>query len=140
MGVRSFAAGAQLCVTPVKTPLPCTPSPREEGTRSLPRLLGRVNQQPHVAGMTKEACPSVPEHITGEEASTGIRLGSHLLNESSQCSLPQGLDLLTSSTCSTMGLSVHNTFLHAPMPPPTPVRTDARFRSRSLPRMGSDAQ
>merc|ERR1712032_1140897 len=48
--VRASAVGA--------LPFPCTPSPSGEGPRALPRLLGRVNTQPHFAGMTKNARPS----------------------------------------------------------------------------------
>lgn len=45
--------------------------------------------------------------------------------------------MLTPSTLGTMGFSVHNTFIHAAMPPPTPPAGSA-YRSLSLPRnMGS---
>jgi len=137
--VRASAAGAWPRMTPVQTSFPPTPSPSAEAARSLPRLLGRVNTQPNSAGMTKEARPSVLGHSAGQ-ASAETVLGRDLVNETSSVSQPNGFDSLTSSPFSTMGLSVHNTFLHAPVPPPTPVRTSTRFRARSLPRMGIDSQ
>merc|ERR1712032_296334 len=79
--VRASAAGALPCTPPVQTPFPCTPSPSGEGARSLPRLLGRVNTQPHFAGMTKKARPSVLGSNAGQ-ASAGTGLEGHLVNES----------------------------------------------------------
>jgi len=41
---------------------------------------------------------------------------------------------LTPSTLGSFGFSVHNTFIHAVVPPPTPMQAGARHRSMSLPR------
>jgi len=41
---------------------------------------------------------------------------------------------LTPSTLGTFGFSVQNTFIHATMPPPTPMQVGSRHRTRSLPR------
>merc|ERR1712176_1422527 len=46
---------------------------------------------------------------------------------------------LTPSTLGNMGFMVQNTFIHANMPPPTPVNAGSNNRAHSLPRnMGSD--
>merc|ERR1711920_386220 len=105
--------------------------------RALPKLLGRAHVQPGSLDMTKETCAGVLGDTAGQvSADTG--LGHRHVNETSSVSKLRGSDPLTCSTLPTMGLSVHNTFLHAPMPPPTPVRTMSRCRARSLPRMGTD--
>lgn len=103
---------AHVCMTPVHTPFPQTPSPSAAAyARSLPRLLGRLQPQPpRLVSMKEEAAP-----------------------EGKGWGPPQqpGFDRLTLSS---LGLAVQNTFLHVPLPPPTPVRADARCRARSLPR------
>jgi len=106
---------SEVCMTPVQTPFPPTPSPSAAAyARSLPRLLGRLQFQPPRPVSAKEE--AVPE---------GKGWGPPR---------QPGFDWLTSSTLSTLGLAVQNTFLHAPLPPPTPVRAEARCRARSLPR------
>lgn len=41
---------------------------------------------------------------------------------------------LSPSTLGNFGFSVHNTFIHAALPPPTPMKTGSQHRSLSLPR------
>lgn len=126
-------------MTPVQTPYPPTPSPSASCVRSLPRLLGRIQpptQLCNTKGVVKEGSPAIPAPVCCEQPGAqgigAVRCGD--LGENSRGM--QQLGPLTSSTLGTMGLSVHNTFLHAPLPPPTPVRTHARSRARSLPRSG----
>jgi len=47
---------------------------------------------------------------------------------------PWQLPPLTPSTLGACGFSVQNTFIHAAMPPPTPMRVGSQHRARSLPR------
>jgi len=54
--------------------------------------------------------------------------------EASSLEQPWKLPPLTPSTLGTLGFGVHNTFIHAALPPPTPVKTGSHHRARSLPR------
>jgi len=111
--------------TPAGVLFPPTPSPTAAYARSLPRLLGRAQQQPRLlAGATKEVLHE--------------SVAMHAYDGLDACK--RGFDPLTPSTLSTMGFAVQNTFLHAPLPPPTPLRADARLRASSLPRQGRGRQ
>jgi len=128
-----------ICITPVQTPFPPTPSPNAASARSLPRLLGRKPVQQRLALGTKDTCGSMggwqpPLSEQKQGCAYPCKDVCGVLGEASRKAQAGGFDPLTPSTLSTMGFSVQNTFLHAPMPPPTPVRTNTRFRARSLPR------
>lgn len=142
VSVRDSAGRAPPCMTPVQTPFPPTPSPNALSSRTLPVLLGRRPALARLGPGSKDSCiGAVGSHpqFYGQ-----LHGGSNLCKEgcgsmvgdangsTQQYTLPPST--LTSSALSTMGLSVHNTFLHAPLPPPTPVRTNTRYRARSLPR------
>lgn len=124
--MRASACRGQICTTPVQTPFPPTPSPNAVSARSLPRLLGRVQAQQRPVGFGKETI------CKKDSGSIAV--------ETNDVAATRGFDPLTPSTLSTMGLSVHNTFLHAPMPLPTPVRSNTRHRARSLPRQGIESR
>jgi len=128
---------ASSCITPVQTPFPPTPSPSAEVARSLPRLLGRKPPRQHLCPGAKDSSTGLiglAPLLPGQGGLDGCKGDAGEVRQASWVSQPRSFDPLTPSTLSTMGLSVHNTFLHAPMPPPTPVRTNSRFRARSLPR------
>merc|ERR1711972_314050 len=114
------------CATPAAGLLfPPTPSPIAAYAQSLPRLLGRVQHQPRLLlGATKDVLHGSAAMQTCHDPDARKK----------------GFDPLTPSTLSTMGLSVQNTFLHAPLPPPTPLRADTRVRANSLPRQGRGRQ
>jgi len=125
---------AQVAPASLRTPLPQTPfpqtpffpptpTPSAAYMRSLPRLLGRVHPPPQMA-----------QHVGASKESAPLG-GKQQLPVWPQ---PQGFDDLPPAKLSTLGLSVQNTFLHAPLPPPTPLRAGARVRARSLPREGTD--
>jgi len=117
------------------------PSPSTQYGRPLPRLLGRSRQPSFAAGGTiKEvfAAPPSPgaKHGGAMLGSPGTRVhtAEPIVMQTPQKKAvaaeakPWGF---TPMTPRTFGLSVNNTFLHAPMPVPTPVRASARFRARS---------
>jgi len=147
-GTRRVLSMATLAASPMPTPSPNarhapTPSPSAQYGRALPRLLGRARQPTFVGGAIKEVYVAPPSPATKTTGGVAI-LGSPArgvtvsdVNMSMQTpqkkagtpeSKPWGF---TPMTPRTFGFSVHNTFLHAAMPLPTPVRAGARFRARS---------
>lgn len=152
----SGVAATTVEVAPLRTPLPSTPSPISAYGRSLPRLLGsaRVRQLQDVASVAKggagrdgaawavsspgrnKACalaamPCSPLP-TAETAPFDRTPGSGRAQQRPATSWRPAP--LTPSTLGNFGFSVHNTFIHAAMPPPTPLVSGAQYRSRSLPR------
>jgi len=141
---QAQGAPASLRATPLpltpfpQTPFPPTPSPSAAYMRSLPRLLGRVHQPPMPAFCaSKDLCSAMP--LWGKQP---LQEAAPLVGKQSPPVWPQsqGFDGLPPAMLSTFGLSVQNTFLHAPLPPPTPLQAGARFRARSLTWDGTDRQ
>jgi len=113
------------------TPFPPTPSPSAAYGMSLPRLLGSIRAVP--PGLEEADLSHEPAKV-------------HIAPPSPQCLAGDGFSFasvderqwelrpLTPSTLGSFGLSVQNTFLHAPKPPPTPMKVQSRLRARSAPR------
>mmetsp|Transcript_74841 Transcript_74841/g.189176 ORF Transcript_74841/g.189176 Transcript_74841/m.189176 type:complete len:303 (-) Transcript_74841:93-1001(-) len=158
----SVHASAQtfLATTPARTPFPCTPSPTSTLARSLPRLLGATRRKPQapplddikgavciggevgsprlaVAKTTsispEASVPAAPGLHLGDVAK-GQMPGSRRAAMWPSSEQPWQLPPLTPSTLGNFGFSVQNTFIHAAMPPPTPMRVGSQHRARSLPR------
>jgi len=151
------AHAAWLLSTPVQTPFPPTPSPCAAYTTSLPRLLGGGRYRQSLAlfndgfkgaavasGYGVAAVTAVVQGKTFGDASmvppppppaVPPQLLTALVEEAG-VPYPRRTWVLPPLTPSTMGIlsSVHNTFIHAALPPPTPVKSGARGRARSLPR------
>lgn len=114
-----------------QTPFPPTPSPSAACLRSLPRLLGRMH--------APQSSVEVPWKECGLGPSAALQPwmppqdGQVLADKVAPSSLAR-FEGLPAATLAAFGFGVHNTFLHAPLPPPTPVRAAARCRARSLPR------
>merc|ERR1719296_369238 len=133
---RGQAQQPQTPFTPFpQTPFPPTPSPSAACLRSLPRLLGRMH--------APQSSVVVPSKEFGLPSALQMGLlpqdGHHQLLQADKVAPPPPaafFEGLPAATLATMGFGVHNTFLHAPLPPPTPVRAAARCRARSLPRPG----
>jgi len=110
--------------------------------RSLPRLLGRAAKACDPVGPCVEEgihCTASPEKLRRHPLPPPV---SPSFSGSAPCSppsksvitqMPARPVLLTPGRLGDMGFSVHNTFLHAAMPPPTPL-AGALSRARSLPR------
>lgn len=140
--------------------LSMSPSPTKAQVhygRPLPRLLGNLRTRPQgLAGaaikeaLAADSSPSQKKAITGPTFGSPAA-GSYKLppgasgactttpNEPTVMQTPQKKNPSDSSqwgftpmSPGTFGFSVHNTFLHAALPLPTPVRAGARFRARSM--------
>lgn len=110
-----------------------------------PLCMEDVAQGPQVPDWLPQLSPSVTrsrsvpvpkweDGADGTSCSTGT--GDTEERGSQNLETPPTRRMLTPSTLSTMGYAVHNTFIHAAMPPPTPPA--GAMRSHSLPRnMGS---
>jgi len=118
-----------------QTPFPPTPSPSAAYMQSLPRLLGRVHRsQPHPFGTLKVPGSVVPE--MGKQPAQEV---AKVAGRRSPVLRPrEATDALPPTSPSVLGLLVQNTFLHAPLPPPTPLQAAARSRARSLPCVGTE--
>jgi len=126
------------------------PTPSPSKYRPLPRLLGRSRQPSFAAESIKEtkevfvapssppakATISVAAMLASPGPSSGLAVSANAepmmvhtpQRKAFQESKPWGF---TPRTPGTFGFSVHNTFLHAALPLPTPVRIGARYRARS---------
>mmetsp|Transcript_10162 Transcript_10162/g.22322 ORF Transcript_10162/g.22322 Transcript_10162/m.22322 type:complete len:574 (-) Transcript_10162:126-1847(-) len=166
-GGIAVPAGAATATTPGATtpaattpvPYPSTPSPSAVRTASLPKLLGRnhlMAPTPSEKAVDSKAARAQPPGRTPRK--TGRRPASAAPSTPGGAGTPSPLGdsvggmllrplggwpgaPLTPSTLGHMGFLVHNTFIHAPQPPPTPgsSATGSACRSSSLPRnMGSD--
>jgi len=154
----AFAAGTLLSM-----PFPPTPSPCSMRAKSLPKLLGAGRNRllpwhvddssltkGHAAvGAGKPKAPAVLHlegHVTLAPPPPPVEpapweppeAGTHAASGSWE-----GFHPLTPSTLGNMGFMVQNTFIHANLPPPTPLNGGGGggscCRSHSLPRnMGSD--
>jgi len=122
-------------LTPVRTPqypptpmpYPSTPSPSSLAVdgMSLPRLLGATRATPfeaHKSEAVKCDAARAAAPSTGDMAAAPAAARQWAPRP------------LTPSTLDSLGFSVHNTFIHAVLPPPTPMRAESRLRARSLPR------
>eukprot|EP00930_Biecheleria_cincta_P083351 TRINITY_DN72936_c0_g1_i1.p1 TRINITY_DN72936_c0_g1~~TRINITY_DN72936_c0_g1_i1.p1 ORF type:complete len:634 (+),score=114.71 TRINITY_DN72936_c0_g1_i1:75-1904(+) len=138
---------ARLHMTPTTTPTP-TPGGALRRTRSVPKKLGSATEPGWDAtcgvlsaeGISIGSQRSTPCRQSNQAVVTpqmpGASLGSSLLPSDSAAAVPR--PMLTPCTLGDMGFSVHNTFIHAAMPPPTPPSGGIR-RSQSLPRnMGAN--
>lgn len=133
-------------------------SPQAPQGGALPRLLGRSRPQGLIGGTIKEAFPAVASPVGSKAAAA---LASSPLGTTSRSWIPPAAGVgvgvsakptepmamqtpqkknyspeskpwgFTPMTPGTFGFSVHNTFLHAACPLPTPLRASARFRARS---------
>lgn len=118
--------------TPVGMAFPPTPSPHAACSQPLPRLLGRIRPQSQTTAKEVNGASVAMEKILSP-AKASQRKERRGVQRSPRYSK---FSPLTPSALGIMGLAVHNTFLHAPLPPPTPVRAQTRARARSLPRHG----
>jgi len=140
-----------LATTPARTPFPSTPSPTSTLAQSLPRLLGAMRRKPQAVSIDgiKGAClggEGLNSCAVAAKALVAQRSGMHLGDMakgrtpgSRRARRPSGeqpwqLPPLTPSTLGNFGFSVQNTFIHAAMPPPTPMQVGSQHRARSLPR------
>jgi hypothetical protein len=88
-------------------------------------------------------CPDEPLSLEGTSVlsdSSRINISSGESEKAWKITNQSPLSLLKSSHVGSISLSkVQNTFIHSPLPPPTPFRLGAAHRSRSLPKdLGSD--
>mmetsp|Transcript_94554 Transcript_94554/g.237228 ORF Transcript_94554/g.237228 Transcript_94554/m.237228 type:complete len:601 (-) Transcript_94554:174-1976(-) len=144
-------AGSQACVatspvlatTPARKFFPATPSPTSTRGRSLPTLLGAMRRKPQeslLEGIKGSDFNDSRKSPQADAAKTLFALAAKdQVPGSCRATRPAGesawaLRPLTPSTLGNFGLSVHNTFIHAAMPPPTPMQAGSQHRARSLPR------
>lgn len=157
-GSRRALSMATLAASPVQ-PLSSlgeaspAPSPKAQESRPLPRLLGRSRPPCLSSGSIKEVRTQVASPkgaklaralASGSPAGAswippvGVSSGLNSSTESLVLQTPQKRTPeskpwgFTPMTPRTFGFSVHNTFLHAALPLPTPLRVGSRFRARSL--------
>ncbi|CAE8735427.1 unnamed protein product [Polarella glacialis] len=114
---------------PLMTP---TPSAHRRA-KSVPRDLG---SDKNLWEMTCQAMGLVPPHLdesTGYVEATGTPQNMYYMPSTPETPGFPRYPMLQQCTYGDMGYSVHNTFIHAAMPPPTPIAGSAA-RSHSLPR------
>jgi len=139
------AAASQACVpgqsvlatTPARTPFPPTPSPTSTKGRSLPRLLGSLRRRPQEVstdGIKGARLSSSLQSVNAVKAMAKDLVPANHGPQLHSCNQVWQPRPLTPSTLGNFGFSVHNTFIHAAMPPPTPTQVGAQHRARSLPR------
>jgi len=119
-----------LSTTPLGLIFPPTPSPSAAYAMALPRLLGSLGRggPPGLEVSRKEGLGELPS------AEDGGSTSSDLSERAGMAQYVLAARPLTPSTLDSLGFSVQNTFIHAALPPPTPMKVVSRLRATSLPR------
>jgi len=131
---EASASSAFLSATPARTPFPPTPSPyamagsmRLFSSFAAPALDAVLQEEASQVAEPLEA----PARLAEFSDAPAIIATEGGAAESWRTS---GIRPLTPSTLDSLGFSVLNTFIHAPLPPPTPMKIASRLRASSLPR------